>query len=87
MALIEGFQGHHGQGAIGIPASAFDPFGGRAALGFERGAANLPTVGSKREVMNQMAAFGHVMQQAVQGGFLPLAVECGPAAANSNTLS
>ena len=80
MALVERFQGHQGQGVFRVPASAFafDAVGGRAALGFGGAAANLPAFGTKRGVMNQVAAFGHVVQQAVQGGFLRLAFERGP---------
>ena len=66
-AVVQGSQGHHGFGVVGIPAAAaaFHPVGGGLALRFSGAAADLPGFGPELRIANHLAALGHVLHQAV----------------------
>lgn len=66
MTLGEGFQGHQGEDAVEVLASAaaFDAAGGGAALSFAGAAGDLPALGAKRGIVESLTAFAQAERRA-----------------------
>ena len=69
---MQGGQGHHGFGILGIPSAAavFYAVGGGIAVGFSGTAAYLPGFDLELGIADHLAAIGHVLHQAVGRGAL-----------------